>query len=106
MSWLSDTIDKLHAQIPESEWDALVERQWYKEMYRAVDFMMRHGYWSAVGGFMNQLQDETPERMIGFLRFTSDAKDRIVGWDTMVRIVGERLRDDGKDADHMLRGLT
>lgn len=106
MSWLSDTIDKLHATIPESEWDALAERQWLREMYRAVDFMMRHAYWNAVVGFMLQLQDEKPERMIAFLRFTSDARDHITGWATMMRIVRERLRDEGKDAEHMLRGLS
>ena len=105
MNWLSDTIDKLHAAIPESEWDALAERQWLREMYRAVDFMMRNAYWNAVVGFMLQLQTEKPERMIAFLRFTSDAKDRIVGWQTMVHSVGRRLREEGKDAEHMLRGL-
>ena len=105
MSWLSETIDKLHATIPESEWDALVERKWLQEMYRAVDFMMRNAYWNAVVGFMLQLQNEKPERMIAFLRFTSNAKDHIVGWQTMVHIVNDRLREEGKDAERMLRGL-
>ena len=105
MSWLSDTIDELHAAIPESEWDALAEGRWIGEMYRAVDFMMRNAYWNAVRGFMLQLQTEKPERMIAFLRFTSNAKDHIVGWEPMVRIVESNLRAEGKDAERMLRGL-
>lgn len=74
-------------------------------MYRAVDFMMKNGYWNAAHSFLLQLQDEKPERMIAALRFTSDVRDRIVGWSTMVRVTDANLRDAGRDAKHLLRGL-
>jgi hypothetical protein len=47
-------------------------------------------------GFM---QNEKPERTIAVLRFTSNARDRIVGWSMMVRIVGDRLGEQGKDVE-------
>lgn len=98
-SWLEQTIEKIHADIPESAW--------MQGMYRALDFLMKEGAWDSIYAFM--IMDDLPkipERGIAVLRFTSPVQSQTSpGWALLFGRVHRELKRQGKDPEHALRGL-
>lgn len=108
-SWLSETIDKIHAGVPQHAWDEAEYRKWLREMYRAMDFLMRSGSWGAVNAYLLQQQqshNDEPKLAIVILRFLSDApRDKLPEWAALLWRVGVALDAKGLDRARMLRGL-
>lgn len=104
MNWLAKVIGEIHADIPESAWEEAAYRQWLHDAYRALDFLMRNGSWSAVNSFLAEFPDMLPPGYaIAALRFLSSApRDRLPAWQLLLDKMNARL---GDGADRMLRGL-
>ncbi len=84
-------------------------RRWLREMYRAMDFLMCSGAWSAVNEYMRCQQlsnDDDPRRSIAILRFMSDApRERVPAWEELLWRVDVTIKNLGLDP-RLLRGLT
>jgi len=58
---LDSKIDAMIAAVPESAWEEASYRQWLREMYRAMDFLMRSGAWGAVDAYIQDQQMTTED---------------------------------------------